>query len=248
MFIIEKIISLFIFSPMLYVLILLYAGIVTFGKRWKAGLVFLLSGVFLYLGSISPVVNFLGEGLERKEYEYEKIEPQAYVVLGGGSIESDMSVEPTRGALKRVVKGVELYNENPKPIYISGGKLFGSTESEAEIYKDLMIKLGVPSQDIIVEGESRNTLENAKFIKKNLERNVESIGLITSAIHMPRSMYTFKKELEGVNIIPFKCDFLHNKKDSFIHNYIPRYDNLMNSNSILWEYVGIVYYKIKMGF
>ena len=110
-----------------------------------------------------------------------------------------------------------------------------------------MMKLGIPSEDIKIEEESRNTYENAMYIKKEIENEgVTNIALITSAIHMPRSMYIFKKTLNGINIIPIKCDYLTNEKYSFIENFLPNYNNLMNTNSTLWEYVGIVYYKLKI--
>lgn len=246
MFYIEKLIGLFIFSPMIFILLLILGGIILIGKKWKTGLIMIFSGIFLYMGSIMPVSNFLTERLENKIFEYSDETPDIYVVLGGGSIENINGIEATRGALKRIVKGVEEYNANPKNLYISGGRVLGSKHSESSIYKETMIKLGIPSEDIKIEEESRNTYENAMYIKKEIEnKGITNIALITSAIHMPRSMYIFKKTLNGINIIPIKCDYLTNEKYSFIENFLPNYNNLMNTNSTLWEYVGIVYYKLK---
>lgn len=246
MFYIEKLISMFIFSPMIYICILIYVGTMIMGRKVKLGIIVFLSGVFLYLGSITPVTNMLGRGLENKKYEFKDITPEVYVVLGGGSIENNFDIEPSRSGLKRVVKAAEVYNKNPKDIYILGGKVFESTKSESEIYKKVLVNLNIPSDKIIIEENSKNTFENAKELKKILPKDVTSIGLITSAGHMRRSYYTFKKELENVNIIPIKCDFLVENRDSFIYRYFPRYSNLENTNSFLWEYVGLLYYQLKV--
>lgn len=97
------------------------------------------------------------------------------------------------------MKTAEYYKKYPKKIYISGGSPLQNQESESSVYARELISLGVNSEDIIVEENSKNTNENALFIKQELEKNgIKNIILITSAFHMKRSMFIFEKNLDGV--------------------------------------------------
>lgn len=246
MFFLQKLISLCIFSPLIFVILLILGGLYTFRKRKKLGFFIFGSGIFLYFASITPIVNMVASPLEEKIYINSEIESEAYVILGGGATTTSEGYEPKAHALKRIIKGAELYKNNPKPIFISGGSPLEDRISEAEIYKNLLVNLGVPSEDIFVEIESKNTYENALFLDRLFkEKEIKSISLITSAIHLPRSYKTFSNLLLEINITPVKCDFLINNSKGFIKNYIPTFENLQNFYNILWEYVGILFYDLK---
>lgn len=65
-------------------------------------------------------------------------------------------------------KCVQLYNEGyaPKILFCGGkGKITANyfTETEAEKYKQVALKLGVPEEDILTENQSSNTRENFLF-------------------------------------------------------------------------------------
>ena len=57
-----------------------------------------------------------------------------------------------------------------KKFLLTGGSgfMFGTEKSEAVLARELLIRLGVPDEDIIVEPDSKNTFENALFTKKIL--------------------------------------------------------------------------------
>jgi uncharacterized SAM-binding protein YcdF (DUF218 family) len=76
-------------------------------------------------------------------------------------------------------------------------------ESNAEAMKRLAVKLGVPTDEVLVEKESRNTFDNAKFTRDILtNNNVESIILVTSPYHQRRASLTFNRYLgDSVKII-----------------------------------------------
>ncbi|WP_027127789.1 hypothetical protein [Fusobacterium perfoetens] len=60
---------------------------------------------------------------------------------------------------------------------------------------------------------------------------------------MKRSMEVFKdKEIE---FYPYPCNFYGITKNRGIQSYIPNYLNLKNFNSTLWEYFGIIYYRLR---
>jgi uncharacterized SAM-binding protein YcdF (DUF218 family) len=98
-----------------------------------------------------------------------------------------------------------------KKIIASGGQNGWHDEDdfiEAKFIADNLIYLGIPSSDIIVEGKSRNTIENAEFSYKILDSlglKKNKVVLITSAFHMPRAKETFEKASFVVR--PYPCAF-----------------------------------------
>ena len=92
----------------------------------------------------------------------------------------------------------ELYKKGyGKKIIFSGG-LGKITEksfqkSEAEVYRDIAIQHGVPSEDILLETKSTNTGDNVRFSKEILEKYpVQSILIVHFATSERRTLATAK--------------------------------------------------------
>ncbi len=64
---------------------------------------------------------------------------------------------------------------------------------------------GVRSDNLIFENKSRNTFENIIYSKDIIKTNKGTWGLITSASHMPRSYFGFKKQ--GLILEPISVDY-----------------------------------------
>ena len=98
-----------------------------------------------------------------------------------------------------------------KKIVATGGQNGLNNEDdfiEAQFIADNLKDLGVPESDILVEGNSRNTIENAEKTYKILDSigmAKKKVVLITSAFHIPRATETFKKA--GFDIRPYPCAF-----------------------------------------
>jgi uncharacterized SAM-binding protein YcdF (DUF218 family) len=59
---------------------------------------------------------------------------------------------------------------------------------------DYLVKMEVPREDVIGEGNSRDTFESAVEVRKILvQKGWRRYLLVTSATHMPRSMLAFSK-------------------------------------------------------
>ena len=87
---------------------------------------------------------------------------------------------------------------------MSGGSVWGlSTETEAEASAGFQ-RLGVPEGRLRLEGDSRNTRENAVF-SRMLAAETQRILLVTSASHMRRAQGSF--EAVGFTVIPAATDF-----------------------------------------
>ena len=67
--------------------------------------------------------------------------------------------------------------------------------------------MSVPAADIVLEEDSLNTRQNAVNVKKILDaQSLDSVLLVTSALHMRRSVAIFKRL--GIDVIPAPTDYL----------------------------------------
>ena len=99
---------------------------------------------------------------------------------------------PSPCMLSRVRKAVQLCRKNSySKILLSGGPTRGVPESE--IMRIMLIRF-VDSGKIITETSSRSTVQNAVFCWEMLkDKRPKKITVVTSAHHVPRARYIFKK-------------------------------------------------------
>lgn len=149
----------------------------------------------------------------------------------------------------RVTHTVQLYKLGLiKKILVTGGsgRLIQLHERESVQFRDAMLLMGVPEQDIVLEANSRNTHENAVEVKKiidSLHIKPSQCLLITSAFHMPRSIACFRKV--GMDIDYFTTDF-HSHPRQFTPDVwlVPRVEAFLIWHRLIREWVGIGAYKI----
>ena len=80
---------------------------------------------------------------------------------------------------------------------MSGGGVYDPV-SDAEVMARVAGEIGVPERDIILESKSKDTRDEALFIKPIVGKG--PFVLVTTASHIPRSMALFNKL--GMNPIP----------------------------------------------
>lgn len=106
-------------------------------------------------------------------------------------------------------RGVELFLQGLAPYLIFSGNIGRLTKgvfpkSEAEIFADIAIQMGVPKSKIIIEDKSTNTGENIIFTRRLLEKKGFVFQRVI-AVHKPymgrRTYATFKKQWPGVDIL-----------------------------------------------
>lgn len=133
-------------------------------------------------------------------------------------------------AAERFIEPLRLYHQKKvKKILFTGGSgsLTFPDLKEAPGLKELARQLKVDEQDLIIEGEARNTLENAKFTSEILKEQFSdpSILLITSASHMKRAVACFKKQGLSPDIYPVDTQSNPNHQ-SFLKEAVPHIDAL----------------------
>src|SRR5690606_30182135 len=77
---------------------------------------------------------------------------------------------------------------------------------ETDAMTELLVALGVPEEAILPEDRSRNTYENALYVRELLaQADSNEIVLVTSALHMPRSVAIFERQ--GFSVTPAPVDY-----------------------------------------
>ena len=160
-------------------------------------------------------------------------------------MEPDDRVYFHRGA-DRVTHTLQLYKMGLiSKILVSGGsgRLLDIGECEANDLSDVLIMMGVKSEDIVVESNSRNTHESGVEIRKILETRTTAgeCILITSAFHMRRSLGVLANS--GWKVDAFSTDFLtHPRVYTFDVLFIPKLEALSIWHHLIKETVGYAAY------
>ena len=213
-------------------------------------------GILLLCGN-GWFVGWAVRSLERQHPTPDPIpEAGCILVLGGGILPQ----EPPRQSIElneagdRMLYAVRLYRQGKAPfVLLAGGKAPGSTRetSEAEDEREILEFLGLPRAAIELETTSSNTHENAKKSHALLEqKKVQRVLLVTSALHMPRALGVFRRQMPGIEIIPAPTDYLATDGKppplmKELGNLMPSAGRLMQMEEILHEYLGIAYYKAR---
>jgi uncharacterized SAM-binding protein YcdF (DUF218 family) len=251
-FYLSKIIN-FIINPLyiLSLIILIKLFIIFFVESKKLVIFFskLSLILFLFFG-YTPLSNFFLSKIE------DYIQPSKYpvqqltgVVVLGGSFNSGLESKERNevslnGSAERLTKALEIYKKNPRLLILfSGfsGELKPQGWSESDMAKKFFLDQGVKLDNLIFENQSRNTFENIKYSKDIINSYRGTWGLITSANHMPRSFFTFKRQ--GLILEPISVDYKTGTSRMFWINFDIS-SGLINWNIIFHELIGVAYYKV----
>jgi uncharacterized SAM-binding protein YcdF (DUF218 family) len=138
---------------------------------------------------------------------------EGIILLGGSFGQSDLFKDrgqvPLRDGAERLTASLELMRLHPHyQLVFTGGEglLLPTGITEADLAKSFFHQQGLEPRRMIFEDRSRNTRENAHYVKKLLgERCNQNWLLVTSAWHMPRAVSEFK--WAQCNVLPYPVDF-----------------------------------------
>jgi uncharacterized SAM-binding protein YcdF (DUF218 family) len=255
----SKLLPLFIYPLGLSCILLLTALFLSFkGSRWTF-IPILLALVILFTAGNIRVSNRLVKSLEWQYFSTENMpKAEAIVVLGGASrsVAHPRIIPDLNEHGDRLLYAAKLYKDGKAPLIIlSGGRIqwFGGGDSEAQDMANILELMGIPRNALLLEPNSLNTYQNAIYTQKILqEKEIEQVLLVTSAMHIPRSLAIFKKQ--GINAIPAPTDFLISErnltevnysKESKILSFIPDTESLDRTTQAIKEYIGTVIYRLR---
>lgn len=255
----SKLLPLFLYPLGLACVLMVVALVLSLRRSRWVPLLVLLALVVLLVGSNQRVATGLVKSLEWQHIPVGQLPvADAIVILGGGT----KPAFPPRPAVDlseegdRVLYGAQLYREGKAPLVIpSGGRINwrGGGPPESADMAEILKTLGVPNSAILQDPTSLNTYQNAVNVNKIIkERGIRRILLVTSAMHMPRSLRIFQHQ--GIEAIPAPTDFLITKQDTeepdntpqaTLLSFLPDVDQLENTTRALKEYIGMGIYRLR---
>jgi uncharacterized SAM-binding protein YcdF (DUF218 family) len=255
----SKLLPLF-FYPLGLACISLVVALVTLWKRPRiAAFSIALSLTVLLFSSNAWVSRSLVRSLEWQNIPLSPIPNAEAIVVLGGATKSPLPPRPTVDLSEsgdRVIYAAQLYRQQKAPtIILSGGRIDwrGNGSPESSDMATILTSIGIPKEAIIEEPDSLNTYQNAVNVRKILgSRGIKKILLVTSAMHMPRSLLIFKRQ--QIDAIAAPCDFLVSEGEvkelvstpkAAILGLLPDTDNLHQFTSALKEYVGTFVYRLR---
>ena len=208
-FVLSKIL-LFLLYPAFWVFIVFVIALLVRDRRRKQRWL-IVAVILLYIFSTPLFLNLFARAWSIKAPLAKAAEVYSCaIVLGGYTSIHQNGDGYFNGASDRFIEGVKLFNLGiVTHLLISGGNgnLVPGKFREANWTKKQLLIFKVPDSSILVENNSRNTIENAVFSKQILQKSglKPPYLLITSDFHMRRAFMIFKKE--GVQVVPYPCDY-----------------------------------------
>ena len=205
--------------------------------------------LFLFFGYV-PLSNLLLSKIEDyiQPSKYPVQQLKGVIVMGGslnsGLLSKERNETSINGGAERLTKALEIYKKNPKILILFSGfssQLHPEGWSEFQSAKKFFFDQGVKIDNLIFEEKSKNTFENVSFSKEFILQNKGTWGLITTASHMPRSFFSFKKQ--GIILEPIIVDYQTGTSKMFWINFDIA-SGLTNWSVIFHESIGIAYYKV----
>jgi uncharacterized SAM-binding protein YcdF (DUF218 family) len=232
----------------LLVLLAIAIGL-TLSKRPRGGwTVGLLTLILLFATGCGPVPDWLVKNLQTGYPATTAVpwgERSAIVLLGAGTekVADDHSLEPGEFANARLLKALELYLSCKRHgayclILVSGGDAQNHGASEASVYGSELRSLGVDPADLVLEGHSLNTWQNAQFSAALLSaQHLDTEYLVSSGIHLRRAVLYFTHF--GIHATAVRGDYVR-----AVSSPIPLSYNLLLTDVAWHEYVGVLRYYV----
>ena len=228
-------------------LILLFTRFARLGRK-----LLIASIALLAICGFSPLGNFMLYPLEARfpPWDDRRGAPDGIVVLGG-SIDPDLSAARGTvvftGSVDRIIAAAALAHRYPQArIVFSGGNanlVSDDAAKEADTAAAVFERLGIAKERLLMERQSRNTLENAEFSKAiAAPKNGERWLLVTSAYHMPRSVGVFRKA--GFAVEPYPVDWRTGGRGDLVKFSIYALDGLGRVEIAIREWIGLSAYWI----
>jgi uncharacterized SAM-binding protein YcdF (DUF218 family) len=255
-FIIKKLISAFLLPiPILIFLLVLGLFFVLINSNKKAKFFIFSSFIWLLLISNQSVSNALIKPLENSHPALLKTPDVQYIlVLGSGHYTNeDLSItsQVSSTAINRLAEGIKHYknlkarnldtsrNTSKEIKLIVSGYSSTDINTHAFMQEKLAVSMGVDKNDIIRLDSPKDTLQEAKEVKKIVED--KPFVLVTSASHMKRSMLLFKKQ--KLNSIAAPTN--HKGHESSSYNSYFNASNIKKTELAIHEYLGIAWGKMR---
>ncbi|MGY4537960.1 uncharacterized SAM-binding protein YcdF (DUF218 family) [Mucilaginibacter sp. UYNi724] len=237
-------------SKLLYVFILPFTWVfclllyVLFAKNKtskRKALIFAIA-IFWFFGN-RFTANLVANIWDIEAYDAPAKTYSAAIFLGGFVSEDKKGEGHFNGAADRYYTAVKLLEKGTAThLLFSGGNsdLNPDGFSEAKFVGQELKKLNIADSLVLLDGKARNTMENAAFSKKLIQKAglKPPYLLITSAYHMRRAMFIYKKA--GLDVVPYPSDYIINYGTVMPTDFVPGTEAMGKWNTRIREMVGYI--------
>lgn len=175
--------------------------------------------------------------------------PHTIVLLSGGirrdAIDASDYGVLNISSLQRTLTAAALARTLPDAdIVITGGPRFGggTDVAQSSVMAGIAAQLGVPASRIRAEVAATTTWENATTVRALEPKLPTRIWLVTSALHMPRSLLAFRAA--GFEPCSSPADYRTAPIEGLI-DFLPSAGAIANADAVLHEWVGELAYRIR---
>jgi len=257
MWILNKMVSRFLFPIPLCLEVLALGLLLCFTRRQKTGKALIaLSGLLLFLLASTSVSSLLLAPLEGK-YAPLSIQPGAppsaelkevkFIVVLAAGFTGDASrpveLRLDDDSMARLVEGVRVSKVlRGSKLVLSGGPAPDGLDSIAQVMAQIAQELGVARRDMVLEEKSNDTESEAICVASVVGK--QPFLLVTEASHMPRAMALFRKQ--GAHPIPDPMGYYSRPGQAFsAPELFPDTEELRGSQRAVYEYLGLAWAKLR---
>jgi uncharacterized SAM-binding protein YcdF (DUF218 family) len=113
------------------------------------------------------------------------------LIVLGNPANADGTASPEQR--ERTMEGVREFKAGVASHLIMTGGAAHNQFVEAKVMRDLAVAQGVPTEDVLVEGQAENTIQNIYYSERIMEaEHWTSAEVISSASHLPRAALILK--------------------------------------------------------
>lgn len=213
---------------------------------WRAGA---LAWALLWLSATPALSGALVRALETAPPAEAQVVPAALrertalVVLGSG-VHPPMAGVPSRerldGAASARTAGAARWflRTHPAAVIVSGTAPGPDPRAAAVAMADALEAAGVPRDRVWLEPRATNTRENARYsVALGRARGITRFVVVTSALHMPRSLREFRRA--GVEPVAAPVDFV-GPRFGGVGDLLPSVGSLGRTDQCLHELLGML--------
>jgi uncharacterized SAM-binding protein YcdF (DUF218 family) len=247
MFVLKKVL-LSLLTPPGLVLVLLLAGLIQLARGRGGRALLALGTLLLYLCGTAPAVNLLVRPLEDRYPPLADPRPTraaAVVVLAAGG-QALPNLPPHAGlapnTLARLAEGVRLWRllgGRPRLI-LTGGQVRGGTSVARLMGEAARSCFGVSAESLVLEEKALDTGQSARILAPGLRGR--PFLLVTSALHMPRSVNDFR--LLGAEPVPAPTDYRQDPRGLGYYSLMPSAARLLDAAAATHEWLGLAWQRV----
>ncbi len=168
---------------------------------------------------------------------------QTMVLLSGGLQRPAQSVNDFDALSPESMSRILAYTRSDPPgqlpLIIAGGDHF--QPADAEVIRAFMTQLDSLPDRVHLETTASTTSDSARAVSHLLPDGIERIGLATSALHLPRSIRSFRQTGLDVCPWPLNSHYIHARGWRAM---LPQSSSLQKSETALHELIGQLYYRL----